>query len=81
MRAQSAAGSALPALSSAGVAITDLTNGTVSSPVFSFGPDPVAPYYMTATISVPASDGAAGGLAHSIVFSDGALMRNQNVGN
>ncbi len=81
LRAQSAAGSPLPALTSARVGITDLTNGTVTSPVFSFGPDPVAPYYMTATVSIPASDGAASGLNHSIVLSDGALMRNQNVGN
>jgi prepilin-type N-terminal cleavage/methylation domain-containing protein len=81
LRAQSAFGSALPALSSATVAIPGLTNGTVSSPVFSFGPDPIAPYYMTATISIPASGGAAGGLTHSIVLSDGALMRNENVGN
>jgi prepilin-type N-terminal cleavage/methylation domain-containing protein len=81
LRAQSAAGSALPPLSSGTLAITDLTNGTVSSPVFSFGPDPISPYYMTATVAIPASDGASGGLTHSIVFSDGALMRNQNVGN
>ncbi len=81
MRAQSAAGSPLPPLTGAAVGLTNLTNGTVSSPVFSFGPDPIAPYYMTATVSIPASDGAAGGLSHSIVLSDGALMRNENVGN
>ena len=55
--------------------------GTPVSGVFSFGPDPVAPYYMTATIQVPASGGMNGGLTHSIMFSDGALMRNMNVGN
>jgi hypothetical protein len=36
---------------------------------------------MTATISVPASGGAAGGLTTTVVFSDGALMRNLIVGN
>jgi hypothetical protein len=36
---------------------------------------------MTATLSVPASGGAAGGLTTSVVFSDGALMRNLNVDN
>jgi hypothetical protein len=30
---------------------------------------------------VPASGGNHLGLAHTIVFSDGALMRNLNVGN
>jgi hypothetical protein len=63
------------------VAIANLVNGTVPDPVFSFAPDPISPYYMTATIKVPASGGAANGLTHSIVLSDGALMRNQNVGN
>ena len=63
------------------IAITHLENGSSSDPVFSFGPDPVAPYYMTATIKVPASDGANGGLTHAIVLSDGALMRNENIGN
>jgi prepilin-type N-terminal cleavage/methylation domain-containing protein len=81
VRVQSAAGSPLPPLSSGSVVIRNLTNGTATDPVFSFGPDPIAPYYMTATIKVPASGGTAGGLTHSIVLSDGALMRNQNVGN
>jgi hypothetical protein len=49
--------------------------------VFSFEPDSVAPYYMTATVQVPASAGTTGGLSHTITFSDGALMRNENVGN
>jgi type II secretory pathway pseudopilin PulG len=81
VRVQAPVGNALPSLSTGTVVIRNLTNGTATDPVFSFGPDPVAPYYMTATIKVPASDGAAGGLNHSIAFSDGALMRNQNVGN
>jgi hypothetical protein len=81
VRLQVPAGSSLPAVSTGAPVITNLLNGTTSSPVFSWGPDPVAPYYMTATISVPASDGSYLGLQHSIVFSDGALMRNLNVGN
>jgi prepilin-type N-terminal cleavage/methylation domain-containing protein len=81
VRLQAPAGSALPALSTGTVVLRNLLNGTTADPVFSFGPDPVAPYYMTATVKVPASDGANGGFTHSIVFSDGALMRNQNVGN
>jgi hypothetical protein len=81
VRLQAAAGSALPPVSAGMVVIRNLTNGTTTDPVFSFAPDPVAPYYMTATVKVPASDGVNGGLTHSITFSDGALMRNQNVGN
>ena len=81
VRLQAPAGSPLPPLSTASIAITHLTNGTTTDPVFSFGPDPVAPYYMTATIKVPASGGAYGGLTHTIVLSNGALMRNLNVGN
>jgi hypothetical protein len=36
---------------------------------------------MTATFEVPASNGQHYGLGHQIVFSDGTLMRNLNVGN
>lgn len=38
---------------------------------------------MTATIDVPSTDGAAAAVSlnHTIVFSDGALMRNENVQN
>jgi hypothetical protein len=81
VRLQTSVGSALPGLSSGTVVIRNLTNGTPTDPVFSFGPDPIAPYYMTATIKVPASDGQKSALNHSIVFSSGALMRNENVGN
>jgi hypothetical protein len=81
VRVQAAQGAALPALASGTVVMTNLVNGTTTSPVFTLYPNSIAPYYMTATISVPASAGAAGGLTSSIVFSDGALMRNLNVGN
>ncbi len=81
VRLQVAAGASLPPLSSGAIAIRNLTNGTSTDPVFSFAPDPEAPYYMTATVKVPASGGKNGGLTHTIVFSDGALMRNENVGN
>jgi|GEM_PF-5489632 len=81
IRVQAPAGGQLPPLSAGTVVIQNLLNGTTSSPVFTWGPDPVAPYYMTASVTVPASDGANGGLSHSIVLSDGALMRNLNVGN
>ena len=81
VRVQSAQGSALPSLSSGAPVITNLMNGTAASPVFSFAPDPIAPYYMTATVEVPASAGARRGLTNSIQFDDGALMRNLNIGN
>jgi type II secretory pathway pseudopilin PulG len=73
-------GGTLPPLSQGAVVVKNLLNGT-STPVFSWGPDRNAPYYMSATVAVPASGGRNGGLSHSIVFTDGALMRNLNVGN
>ena len=83
VRVQAAAGNSLPSPSTAVVVVRNLLNGTSSNPVFSFGPNPVAPYYMSATVDVPASGGitAFGGLNHTIALSDGALMRNLNVGN
>ncbi len=81
VRVTAPAGSQLPSLSTGTVVVTNLLNGTTSNPVFSFAPSPVAPYYMTATAQVPASGGSSNGLAHSMTFSDGALMRNLNVGN
>jgi prepilin-type N-terminal cleavage/methylation domain-containing protein len=81
VRVQSAQGATLPPLSSGTVVITNLVNGTTASPVFTLYPNSISPYYMTATINVPASGGRHGGLTSSIVFSDGALMRNLNVGN
>lgn len=81
VRVTAAVGGALPPLSSGTVVVTNLLNGTTSNPVFSFAPTPVAPYYMTATVQVPASAGRAYGLSHSMSFSDGALMRNLNIGN
>jgi prepilin-type N-terminal cleavage/methylation domain-containing protein len=73
------------------VVARDLLNGTSTDPVFTLGPSPAAPYYMTATLKIPASGGASAkggiagaaynGLTHPIVFSDGALMRNLNIGN
>jgi prepilin-type N-terminal cleavage/methylation domain-containing protein len=71
-----------PSMSSGtAIVVSNLRNGTPSSPVFTWGPDPNAPYYMTATIQVPASNAKTGGLTRQIVFTDGALMRNLNVGN
>jgi prepilin-type N-terminal cleavage/methylation domain-containing protein len=82
VRLQAAEGAALPALSTGTVVARNLLNGTASDPVFSLGPDgAIAPYYMTATLKVPASGGTTSSLNHPIVFSDGALMRNMNVGN
>jgi prepilin-type N-terminal cleavage/methylation domain-containing protein len=81
VRLQVPAGTALPSLGSGSVVVRNLTNGTSVAPVFSFAPDPADPNYMTATVSVPSSDGTANGLAHTITLSNGALMRNQNVGN
>jgi len=81
LRVESAAGSPLPALSTGTAVIQNILNGTTSDPVFSFGPDPIAPYYMTARVKIPASGGTTGGLGHTVVLSSGALMRNENVGN
>jgi prepilin-type N-terminal cleavage/methylation domain-containing protein len=80
VRTQAAAGAALPPTTSGTVVLRNLTNGTAVDPVFTFSPDPINPYYLTATIKVPASGATNGGLTHSIVFSDGVLMRNQNIG-
>ncbi|HWF73552.1 MAG TPA: prepilin-type N-terminal cleavage/methylation domain-containing protein [Solirubrobacteraceae bacterium] len=81
LRVQSAQGAPLPPLSSGTAVLTNLLNGTIASPVFTLYPNSVSPYYMTATIDVPASAGASGGLTTSVSFSDGALMRNLNIGN
>ena len=81
IRVAAPVGSPLPPLAQGTLVVDNLLNGTSTSPVFSWGPDPNAPYYMTATVVVPASDGQSGGLTHRIVFSDGALMRNLNVEN
>ena len=81
MRVSAPVGSALPPVAQGAIVVNNLQNGTITNPVFSWGPDPNAPYYMTATVVVPASDGKAVGMKHPIVFSDGALMRNLNVEN
>jgi prepilin-type N-terminal cleavage/methylation domain-containing protein len=81
VRAQTAQGGN-PNASSGTVVARNLLN---TIPVFKFGPDPNAPYYMTATLEVPSSDGASSNptyaLSHKIVLSDGTLMRNLNVAN
>jgi Tfp pilus assembly protein PilX len=84
VRVQTTQGGTLPSMSTGKVVITNLQNSSGSSPVpvFTWGPDPNAPYYMTATIRLPASGGVAKpGLNHSLVFSDGTLMRNLNIAN
>jgi prepilin-type N-terminal cleavage/methylation domain-containing protein len=81
LRVQAAQGTTLPSLSTGRPVITNLTNGTSASPVFTLYPNSVSPYYMTATIDVPASGGTTGGHTSTVVFSDGALMRNLNIGN
>jgi type II secretory pathway component PulJ len=63
------------------IVIQNMLNGTSAAPVFTWGPDPEAPYYMTATIQVPSSNGSYLGFTHAITLSDGALMRNLNIGN
>ena len=81
LRVQVAQGGTLPSITTGRIVVQNLLNGTSASPLFTWGPDPNAPYYMTATIQVPASGGNYLGLTHSITLSDGALMRNLNVGN
>ena len=81
VRLQAAVGASLPSISTGTVVARNLLNGTATDTVFSLGPSGPAPYYMTATLKVPASGGANSGLTHLIVFSDGALMRNMNIGN
>ncbi len=81
VRAQTAQGGN-PNPSSGTVVARNLLNGNSTNYVFSFGPDPNAPYYMTATLWVPSSGGSStSGLTHKIVLSDGTLMRNLNVAN
>jgi prepilin-type N-terminal cleavage/methylation domain-containing protein len=68
-----------PSLSNGAIVVSNLFNGPT---VFQWLSDPNAPLYMTATVEVPASNGQKnGGLNHRIVFTDGALMRNRQVGN
>jgi prepilin-type N-terminal cleavage/methylation domain-containing protein len=82
IRVQAAPGTTINSLTGGKVVATNLTNGTVADPVFSLAPSGFAPYYMTATLKVPASGGyATSQLSHTIAFTDGALMRNLNVGN
>ena len=90
VRVQTTQGGTLPTLSSncastsnCQVVVRNLQNYSSSPnvPVFTWGPDANAPYYMTATIQVPSSDGSAVGLTHALVFSDGTLMRNLNIAN
>lgn len=82
LRTQVAQGGTLPAITTGSIVLQNLLNGTYAAPVFTWGPDPNAPYYMTATIQVPASGGNSYlGLTHAITLSDGALMRNLNIGN
>jgi prepilin-type N-terminal cleavage/methylation domain-containing protein len=81
VRVQAPIGSSLPSLSTGTVVASNLTNGTSTDQVFSLGPSGPAPYYMTATLKVPASGGTNDPLTHQVVLSDGALMRNMNIGN
>jgi type II secretory pathway pseudopilin PulG len=85
VRVQAAVGASLPSLSTGDPVITNLQNGTATNPVFTWAPSSIAPYYMTATIDVPASHGRntslGMGFTHTVVISDGALMRNLNVQN
>ncbi len=82
IRVQAAVGATITTLTGGSVVATNLTNGTAADPVFSLAPSGFAPYYMTATLKVPASGGyATSQLAHTISFTDGALMRNLNIGN
>lgn len=81
LRVQVAQGGTLPSISTGRIVVQNVLNGTSGSPVFTWGPDPNAPYYMSATIQVPSSGGNKIGFTHSITLSDGALMRNLNVGN
>lgn len=85
VRLQAAVGTQITTLQGAVPVITNLENGTTTGPVFGWAPSAIAPYYMTATVEVPASDGTTTdlglGSTHTIALSDGALMRNENVGN
>jgi hypothetical protein len=81
VRAQTAQGGT-PNPAAGTVVAHNLLNATSANPVFSFGPDPNAPYYMTATLEVPSyGNDPAYGFTHPIVLSDGTLMRNLNVAN
>jgi len=85
VRAQAAQGANVN-LATGQVVARNLLNGTSADPVFTLGPSADAPYYMTATLKIPASGGTSAqssgspGLQHQLVFTDGALMRILNVG-
>jgi type II secretory pathway pseudopilin PulG len=90
VRLQTAVGATLPSLSAAATVIPFISNGTLTNPVFSWtnetptGGISLAPDYATAAVDVPASDGvtaASLSLNRTIVFSDGALIRNVDVQN
>ncbi len=95
VRLQTTVGATLPALSTAATVIPFLTNGTSAQPVFSWTNEAtapgatnttpnLAPDYVTATVDVPASDGVTVSrlsINRTIVFTDGALIRNLDVEN
>lgn len=81
VRLQTTVGGSLPTLSSGAPMVTNVLNGTSSDPVFTYSPDPLDPNYVQLRIELPASGNlkASQGLSHTIVFQDGAFLRNQSL--
>ena len=56
-------------------------NGTTTDPVFTYSPDSLSPNYAQLRVELPSSGNlpSSAGLTHTIVFQDGAFLRNQSV--
>jgi hypothetical protein len=81
-RVEAASGAALPDPASGAPVVLRLLNGTPEDPVFTYGPNEVAPRYVTAQVRIPSTGerrpGASGAAAgHDVVLSDGAFLRNR----
>jgi prepilin-type N-terminal cleavage/methylation domain-containing protein len=80
VRVQAVSGAAFPALSTGQVIIDRLLNGTATDPVFSYTPNTISPKFIGAKVKLPARRTLSEGLNHSIVFQQGAYLRNLNLG-
>ena len=81
VRLQTTVGGSLPTINTAAPIITNVLNGTTADPVFTYSPDSIDPNYVQLRIELPAAGSLATGrgLSHTIVFLDGAFLRNQTV--
>lgn len=80
LRVSAPTGSALPSIAGGAVIVDRLLNGTPTSPVFSYTPDPISPTYVQAQIQVPARGALASGPSHAITLAAGTQLRNNSLG-